>query len=298
MIFCHKGNIKETLREIEKLFDIVRVVHPITNKVLCLDSPEDRLFYDGYCYDFWETGRVCDNCTALEVVSQKRVATKISNKSNELYIVISCPIKIDNNIYVLECLKNITETSILAEGSEIGSRTLLGTVPELSEKTIRDDLTGVYNRRYINYTLSDNIRTAMENKLTYTFVMLDIDDFKNINDSYGYVAGDIALKRLADIIGSEIRSGYDWVARYGGDEFFISLKNIDSQSAIKIVDRIRKSVEEQVISFEDRSFSITISAGLYTLKDDECRCCSDVICQADRNLKRAKDRGKNMIIAS
>lgn len=127
--------------------------------------------------------------------------------------------------------------------------------------------------------------------------MLDIDYFKEINDIYGHVAGDLVLKKLTDIISSKIRRNYDWVARYGGDDFLIVLRNSNKEVAMRVIKEIQDTVNNTSIKFGDNSINITISVGSFTAEPGSMDF-DEVIYEIDKNLQRAKKSGKNRIIAS
>lgn len=160
------------------------------------------------------------------------------------------------------------------------------------EKAIRDGLTGAYNHRFFQEIMENKLAEARRNENPLSLLMLDIDNFKEINDKYGHQTGDIVLKRIGEIIGGRIRSS-DVFARYGGEEFAIILPNTPAEKAVKLGEVLRKVVETATFKAEgDEVFKVTISIGIA-----ESLVHSDkkegIISAADRALYLAKEMGKN-----
>ncbi|MBC8589886.1 GGDEF domain-containing protein [Wansuia hejianensis] len=297
VIFNGEKEVVNYLEKLEQVFNTVRIVDPRVNKIIYQVGDEKYLAHGIECYKFWEKGKVCDNCISYQSFQEQRTINKIEYKNDTIYMVIASPIKLRNHTYILELIYDITQTKILMEQEDIGTRMQIGTIYDLNQKTIIDDLTGIYNRRYINQHFSDDIYYAMKNKEKLTVAMLDIDNFKEINDNYGYLVGDLTLKKLAGLIEEEIRVDSDWVARYGGDEFFITFRGISEDRAIMIMNRIKKRLEDTTIEFENNIINITISVGIYTL-EYSTKNFNDIIYKLDKNLKKAKKSGKNKIVVS
>ena len=124
---------------------------------------------------------------------------------------------------------------------------------------------------------------------------MDIDNFKNINDKYSHQVGDYVLKEIGKIIRDNIRKEYDWVSRFGGEEFLIAFKNIDNENALRSTERIRKTIEAYKFIYNDLDINVTASFGVVELSD-EINEMNALIAAADKNLYKAKELGKNMII--
>lgn len=160
-----------------------------------------------------------------------------------------------------------------------------------------DDLTGLANRRYLIDSLNLEINRGMRYQHPLSIIILDIDEFKNVNDIYGHLAGDKVLIKVADIIQANARNT-DIPGRYGGDEFVIILPETSLTDAKVIAERIRSTVEEKVFSVHDSDFFITISSGLaemaYKHTDSEDYELVDcLINKADECLYRVKKNGGN-----
>jgi len=124
-------------------------------------------------------------------------------------------------------------------------------------------------------------------------MMMDIDHFKKINDTYGHLAGDYVLKQLASVIKARIRRE-DTMSRYGGEEFALVLPEVDQINAGQTAEKIRKLVEKTVFKFEDTKIPVTVSMGVSAL-DPETKDPNDFIKRADEKLYQAKNQGRNQV---
>ena len=164
----------------------------------------------------------------------------------------------------------------------------------LKEMAMKDHLTGLYNRMLLIELLEKELANNKRGMLGTAFVMLDVDNFKKVNDTYGHLAGDMILSQLSQILTSSVRIE-DVVGRYGGEEFGIVLKQTDEDIAIKICERIRKRIEKFEFQWKDYKINITISIGLcYKKYVDEVET-EEIIRRADHVLYKAKTHGKNRI---
>lgn len=157
----------------------------------------------------------------------------------------------------------------------------------ISQSSVKDKLTGLYAKDIFQIFLDKEFSLASRKRNDLCLIMLDIDDFKKINDSFGHQIGDEVLEKLGKTINSNIRQ-MDFACRYGGEEFAIIMPNSNKNDAIKLAKRLRKKVEELNFS----NFNITISLGISILTQ-KVKNSSDLIKTADKALYSAKKRGKN-----
>jgi len=159
----------------------------------------------------------------------------------------------------------------------------------LERISITDPLTELFNRRHIFDRLNQECEKFKRYGLTFTAVMLDIDGFKSINDSYGHQVGDMVIRMVSDAIKKSIRN-VDIAGRYGGEEFLIILPEIDGKGGVVAAERIRKSIES--IKIEESNIKVTISAGVAEFAGEPI---DDFIKKIDSMLYLAKKNGKNRI---
>lgn len=155
-----------------------------------------------------------------------------------------------------------------------------------------DRLTGTYTRKYLETELTKKINEAKMNQKAFALIMLDIDDFKAVNDNYGHRVGDIILSNIGRYLVENVRKT-DIVARYGGEEFVIILNNVEEEHVVKIAENIRKGIEE--LNFSSIDHNITVSLGV-SLFPKHSQFKEDLLIKADQALYRAKEGGKNKVV--
>ncbi|MFC0253787.1 GGDEF domain-containing protein [Massilia consociata] len=167
---------------------------------------------------------------------------------------------------------------------------------------LTDSLTGVYNRRYIDRRLVEEIARARRQEYRISVMYIDIDHFKQVNDTAGHQAGDDVLREVAQRIKAELRIS-DALARVGGEEFVVLLIDADLDSASMVAQRIRASVEAQPVDLSSgEPVSVTVSIGVATLDDFERDhaiegVAQELVAQADTALYRAKATGRNRVVS-
>ncbi|RLA38896.1 MAG: hypothetical protein DRR42_28020, partial [Gammaproteobacteria bacterium] len=158
-----------------------------------------------------------------------------------------------------------------------------------------DQLTGLYNRHFFTSELVKQINTWRRHQQALTIIILDIDYFKKVNDTYGHLAGDYALKSLAKICKSLLRD-IDTLARIGGEEFAILLPTTNVNGGMQIAERIRRVTENYKFEYEGNTFNMTVSLGVAELTD-EAWTITEFIGAADDMLYKAKHAGRNQCMA-
>ncbi len=159
-----------------------------------------------------------------------------------------------------------------------------------------DALTEIFNRRFIDYQLSLAVHEHDTFKTTLALLFIDIDHFKNINDTYGHDVGDEVLKSLAKTLALNVRQS-DYVGRYGGEEFVIILRHVDYETMHMLAERLRLLIEEMTIPIDqDEPIRITVSIGgaMY----HEQTTMDNLIKNADKNMYQAKSQGRNQVVCT
>jgi diguanylate cyclase (GGDEF)-like protein len=177
------------------------------------------------------------------------------------------------------------------------ARTLTRLHRRVAEQAITDPLTGLWNRRHMAQTLDREVDRALRFGHPISLIILDVDDFKKINDREGHVQGDLVLEAVADVVRAGTRS-IDVAARYGGDELAVILVETDREGALILGERLADRMRgKEVPTREDGSMGVTISLGVATIPDSADGLDS-LVDAADRALLRAKRAGKNQIRAA
>ena len=163
---------------------------------------------------------------------------------------------------------------------------------EIRVLSTNDGLTGLYNHVFIMSRLEQEMQRSQRYGSPLSVVVFDIDDFKEINDRFGHLAGDAVLSELSNMLRAGVRS-IDSVGRLGGEEFLVVLPETDGKAATLIGDRLRQSLSSHIFRYDDQEITVSISGGVACLRDD--KDVGNLIGTADENLYRAKREGKNMV---
>lgn len=235
------------------------------------------------------------------------ISLKTSSMVNSLFCiekkpVIAWPMILDNKLN--SCVFLVVEPeytqTYIEEGDffiphlRLGTRRIL-LFSKLKEKARIDGLTGLFLKRYFLEKLYSEIERAKRYNTNFHIMMLDIDHFKQINDTYGHLIGDEVLKATAQTISSCVRHG-DIIGRYGGEEFIVLLPIISTEDAIEIAEKIRKSIKNIIFNNKNKPFSITISIGIS--KYIKGTNIDTLIGNADNALYQAKNSGRDNIIVN
>jgi diguanylate cyclase (GGDEF)-like protein len=164
---------------------------------------------------------------------------------------------------------------------------------EIRENSVRDGLTGCFNRTHAIEVLDAELRRARRSKLPLSLLMFDLDNFKNINDRHGHLCGDAVLAAIGAIMKSELR-GSDVKCRYGGDEFMVILPDTPVGGARQVADNLRRAIAERPVVWNDGQITMTASFGITAVNtaDHDPR---SAIARSDAALYRAKQVGRNAI---
>ena len=263
----------------KKVFTVVRLLHKREFRLEESDNPGGDMELC-HCYDFWKKEKPCTNCIAARAFEEKSVRTKLEYLDSDIYQVTARYVEIDGQPYVMELLKKMDEEFLV----DLENRDrLMEKLSGYNEKLYQDALTGVYNRRYYE----DRIK-----KMTASVgvAMIDMDDFKIYNDTYGHNAGDLALITTVEAIRRCIRKN-DTLIRYGGDEFLLVLQGISETMFREKLKQIRTEIYNANVPTYSRlqlsaSIGGVMSAG---------RTVEETVMEADKFMYLAKNR-KNTVV--
>lgn len=283
------------LKPVAKIYDAIRIVDPLGKKVYSFE--EDKLVVTKLtCFDFWGRNESCANCISLRAIKENDTYVKIENNNKEAYMVTAIPFAFSDCRVSIEILKNITKSLFFANSTTSETIEIYSLINNINILVMKDALTDIYNRRYINERLPIDLINADLKLEPLSIIMADIDFFKDVNDNYGHIGGDFILKCFAQILSKYVSEENGWVARYGGEEFLICLKNEDYNGATEIAEKIRQEVETEQFIYNSKIIKITSSFGIASNENDCSNTVDEIIGVADKNLYVAKNSGRNKVV--
>ena len=263
----------------KKVFTVVRLLDKREFRLEENDNPGGDMELC-HCYDFWKKEKPCKNCIAARAFEEKSVRTKLEYLDSDIYQVTARYVEIDGQPYVMELLRKMDEEFLV----DLENRDrLMEKLSGYNEKLCQDALTGVYNRRYYE----DRIKQMTA---SVGVAMIDMDDFKIYNDTYGHNAGDLALITTVEAIRRCIRKN-DTLIRYEGDEFLLVLQGISETMFREKLKQIRTEIYNANVPTYSRlqlsaSIGGVMSAG---------RTVEETVMEADKFMYLAKNR-KNTVV--
>ncbi|MES9996914.1 diguanylate cyclase [Desulfovibrio aminophilus] len=168
---------------------------------------------------------------------------------------------------------------------------------EIKLRADHDGLTRIHNRRSLDERLVQELKRHQRYRLPLSLLMLDVDHFKQVNDTHGHLAGDEVLRRIGAVLQESLRST-DFAARYGGEEFAVLLPHTPQKDARKLAERIRTRIAEADFESEQGAFRVTASIGVASLGVGSLQKEKELLLQADQALYTAKNNGRNMVVVS
>ena len=267
------------LKELQKVFSIVRLLNEEELRTGRIQGSTDMT--EGCeCYALWNKRTRCDNCISRAAFAEKDKKTKLEFIDGDIFQVVSRYIEIEGIPYVVE-LVNKLDGDILI--NEDGRDEMLKKLIRYDRELYMDALTGAYNRRYYEDQLK-------QTEMVAGVAMIDLDDFKLHNDTYGHNAGDLVLETVVNVIRNSIRKT-DVLVRFGGDEFLLVMPDILEASFQKKLKQIQNEIHEaEVPGYSQLQVSVSIGGVLSTHGTIE-----DAIHKADQCMYQAKT-SKNMVV--
>ena len=274
-----------TLEEVKRLADGFRKLYDDARVFGVKDGRKVRADDTaGECYACLRNGYPCRKCVAASALDEKREKCKIESFGRDIAVITAQYMEIEGQPYVLETVQLLPDGSIM-EPDE--GEYLLAKMTGYNTKLYHDALTGVYNRRYY-----EDIARNMSGPSGVA--IMDLDDFKVHNDTYGHHGGDIALEVVADVVKGNIRK-CDSLIRFGGDEFLLILANMPEKTLKKKLEKIRDQVHAAVIH-ECPHLRVSVSIGGVTQGEHETM--DSAVRRADRLLYHAKTTKNEVVVES
>ena len=269
------------IKELSKVFDVVRL---LDEETLETGNIKDKTDIEGFpckCYSFWKKRNNCKNCTSRDAFRKKNEQLKLEYLDSNIYQVISKYVEIDGKPYVMELINVMNSDAVMDED---GRNELIKQLSGYNRELYTDALTGIYNRRYYE----ERIRNS---NMSAGVAMIDLDDFKIYNDTFGHDAGDLVLTTVVGIIKDNIRRT-DMLIRMGGDEFLLVMPDIGEQAFADKLNQIQEKVHSsKVPGYSQLRISVSIGGVLSGLGNT----VEQAIRKADQFMYQAKTC-KNMVV--
>ncbi len=269
------------IKELSKVFDVVRLLDEETLETGNIKDITDAEGFPCKCYSFWKKGDNCKNCTSREAFRKKNEQLKLEYLDANIYQVISKYVEIDGKPYVMELINQMNADAVMDED---GRNELIKQLSGYNRELYTDALTGIYNRRYYE----ERIRNS---NMSAGVAMIDLDDFKIYNDTFGHDAGDLVLTTVVGIIKDNVRRT-DMLIRMGGDEFLLVMPDIGEQAFADKLNQIQEKVHSsKVPGYSQLRISVSIGGVLSGLGNT----VEQAIRKADQFMYQAKTC-KNMVV--
>lgn len=259
----------ETMREV---FDVVRLVDVTKAKIVRINNRGEVSEEEYRCFSIWNRQHRCDNCVSIKAFAAQKELTKFEFQDDQVFFILARYVVVDDMPYVLELGKLVNDNTLFGAH---GKGEFIDKIISYNKKIYHDALTDCYNRRYYDEQL------AGARDITAVAV-LDIDNFKDVNDQYGHGAGDDVLKAVSAVLIGNVRAG-DSVIRMGGDEFVIAFQSLPGQQLYARLNALR-ALAEQISIPAHPELRITVSIGGVSCD----RFGSSILRAADELLYRAK----------
>ncbi|MFR1660177.1 diguanylate cyclase [Gallintestinimicrobium sp.] len=282
-----KEQVQKEMKYFRRLFPIVRLLDGerllrrndgMEAEPVEIDAPEIC-----HCYDLWKYSAPCKHCIALEAVRSRKEKCKLEIVGNDIYQVIARYLEMNGKPYVMELVHRLDEDA-LTDLEE--KQYLIEQLTGYNEKLYQDVLTGVFNRRYYEEKVKNMWGPV-------GIAMMDLDNFKYYNDSYGHNVGDLALNSAAKVILSNIRKS-DFLIRYGGDEFLLVLPGIRKDAFDKKLNQIQEQLHQTTLDGYP-GISLSVSIGGVTTVEETVGTALE---RADRLMYQAKKHRNQVVTES
>ncbi|GKU28382.1 GGDEF domain-containing protein [Clostridium folliculivorans] len=286
--------IENNLSIFKKLYDVIRVIDPITKRVL-LYNGNTIVEKGSTCFNKIGRESICENCISIRALKDKKTYMKIESVDSKSYLITVLPIEVENKTLIVELIKEVTDSlfyghSLDGEGCKVSN-----IISDLKLMTIRDSLTDIGNRRFIDETLPIDMQLCFKKDEPISIIMVDVDYFKMINDKFGHTTGDFVLKELAGCLKQCIRNKKDWIGRYGGEEFLVCIPGADEKAALEIAERMHERILKKKFIHNNEDIKVTASFGICSTVDKKITV-EEFLNFADKKLYEAKNAGRNRIV--
>jgi len=274
---------------LEKMYEDIRLVDPVNKQVISIKSGLQSPFSS--CYAFWDKDAPCDNCVSMRAYLGNNTYFKLEHKNGKAILITAIPVNLQDRTLIMEFIKDVTHTMVFESDVVENKESLMSHMNSLA---VRDPLSGLYNRRFISERLPADLATSLLKKESLALIMVDLDNFKQINDNYGHLAGDLVIQKFGDFLQSHVRRSMDWAARFGGEEFLICLHNISLPDAVHKAETMRDNMRKFAVQYYDMELCLTASFGVSVFYNEKVSL-EEALERVDKKLYQAKNSGRNKV---
>jgi two-component system cell cycle response regulator len=278
--------MKNSINILDNVFVIQRIVDPKHKKIITLDN-DIKIDNDHKCFEFWKTGAACCNCISMRALNENSSFSKLEYVDEKLYMVISAPVNVEGDIYIVELIKDVTHDTMFSTYTNKTVNELTSEINKLNMLIVTDELTNIFNRRYLDEHLPSLLKNLSLPDFSVSLIMLDIDKFKDINDTYGHLCGDFIIKEVASLLDSYIKNFAGWTCRYGGDEFIAVIENRSENETYTIINNFKTFIGTREFLYKNNKINITCSFGVSYLNNENITF-NDALNLVDTKLYKAK----------
>jgi len=302
-------NVSNELSKYIKLFNLVEEV----NKNIELTKAAEKFYsaivdYFGFSYIEFFGILIVKKKDVIEIISFSPVEESLLEEIKNIWLERQSFVNIEgilaekiySNLYeYIFVIKHKLPEKLLPHLKFFINETKIGFVrnvlfKEVEELSRIDGLTGLYLRRYFTAYLNNELLLATRYNNVFSLIMIDIDFFKKVNDTYGHIVGDFVLKELAKILLEEFKE-QGLCARWGGEEFLVFIPYQSQQQVVFLAEKLRSTVENHIFQFQGKTIKITISCGI-SFYPQEGKDITTLIEEADKKLYKAKQSGRNKVV--
>jgi len=279
--------VREKLFILDNMYDVMRIIDPINKNVINI-SNEQNIKYKSKCYEFLNRGTICKNCISMRVDIEKDTFIKLEYVQNGIVLIIATYITINEVIYIVEIIKNIAgqKSNLLNNNFDSCVKDM---IDNLNEKVIREELTGTYNRTYVESRLSVDFNNSVVNKNALSIIMVDIGEFHNINDKHGNYICKEFFKEVSKLINESVEEDSYWIGRYSEDKYIIVLNNIDKEEACNISNKIRYLLKDIPLKDSNEIMKLDIKLEIYC-SENEIVDIRSILVNLEQRIRKEKQK--------
>lgn len=279
---------------LKPMFQDIFLVNPSRKTVI--EANETRIIETcDCCKDRCPLSKDKCGCICKETVSTQGSKCRFIYNDSGAKMILSKFISLKYNTLVMIMVMDVDSDFMFGTTPDTDA---IDSISKVRSDIIRDPLTGIFNRKYLNDRANYFVENCVTNNKELNIACIDIDNFKQFNDKYGHAFGDIVLKTIAKLmqdIANEITDGDAYPIRIGGDEFVIIANNISKRTFKTLMNRLVISVENTKLDFENKKVGIRISVGVASMFMDKLFTYKEIYDKADEQLYKAKEAGKGCV---